>query len=326
MQTSPSTESVIVTASSHLSGQSLPIAGVELGGTKCICTLASGPDDIIYQTTIPTTDPVETLGAIRQVLRRWWGDRGFRALGIASFGPICLDPAAPLYGHILDTNKPHWSAADVVGTLSGEFPVACGVDTDVNAAALAEMAWGSGRGLSDFSYVTVGTGVGVGLIVNGMATRGLLHGELGHMVIPRSPGDDFPSICRFHDCCVEGLASGSAIKARLGVERITNVAPDHPVWDIVVDALAALCHNMVCTTGPQRIAFGGGVMNRQPHLLARIETRLEQSLAGYMHLSSERPYIVAPELGDQAGPLGSIILGIAADTDAVKPVLKVAAE
>jgi fructokinase len=317
---------VIVTASSHHSGSSTPIAGVELGGTKCVCTLASGPDAIIYQTEIPTSDPEETLGAIKQVLRRWWTEHRFSALGIACFGPICLDPALPLYGHILETNKPNWSGVDVLGAMSGEFPVACGFDTDVNAAALAEMAWGSGRGLSDFSYVTVGTGVGVGLIVNGMATRGLLHGELGHMVIPRTPGDDFPSICRFHDCCVEGLASGSAIKVRLGVERITHVTPDHPVWDIVVNALAALCHNMVCTTGPRRIAFGGGVMNRQPHLLPRIEAQLEQSLAGYMRLSSDRPYIVAPELGDQAGPLGSIILGIAAETGAATRPLEVAAE
>jgi fructokinase len=317
---------VIVTAISDLSESTVPIAGVELGGTKCVCTLALGPDDIIHQTTIPTTDPDETLGAIRRVLRLWWRERGFRAIGIASFGPICLDPASPLYGHILDTNKPHWSGVDVVGALSGEFSVACVVDTDVNAAALAEMAWGSGRGLADFSYVTVGTGVGVGLIVNGMATRGLLHGELGHMVIPRTPGDDFPSLCRFHDCCVEGLASGSAIKSRLGIERITDVAPDHPVWDIVVNALAALCHNMVCTTGPRRIAFGGGVMNRQPHLIARIEARLEQSLAGYMRLPTDRPYIVAPELADQAGPLGSIILGIAAYADAAMPPLDIAAE
>ncbi len=304
----------------------MPIAGVELGGTKCVCTLASGPDAIIDQVEIPTSDPEETLGAIKHMLRKWWAERRFRALGIASFGPICLDPALPLYGHILETNKPHWSGVDVLGTLSSEFPVACGVDTDVNAAALAEMAWGSGRGLADFSYVTVGTGVGVGLIVNGMATRGLLHGELGHMVIPRTPGDDFPSICRFHDCCVEGLASGSAIKARLGVEQIAHVAPDHPVWDIVVNALAALCHNMVCTTGPRRIAFGGGVMNRQPHLLARIEAQLEQSLAGYMRLPTDRPYIVAPELGDQAGPLGSIFLGIAAEAGAATNPLELAAE
>lgn len=317
---------IVTTASLRLSESVLPIAGVELGGTKCVCTLASGPDGIIEQATVPTGDPVTTLNALKLVLRQWWSDHGFRALGIASFGPICLDQASSQYGHILDTNKPHWSGVDVLGDLSCEFHVPCGFDTDVNAAALAEMTWGSGRGLADFAYVTVGTGIGVGLIVNGRATRGLLHGELGHMVIPRAPGDNFGSLCRFHDSCVEGLASGSAVKARLGAEHLADVQADHAVWDIVVSALAALCHNMVCTTGPQRIAFGGGVINRQPHLIARIEAQLKQSLAGYMQLPSGRPYIVPPELGAQAGPLGPIILGIAAEAAEARNAMEMAAE
>jgi fructokinase len=294
----------------------LPFAGVELGGTKCICTLAFGPGQILEQRTVETTDPAETLGRLQSILRKWWVDQGFRALGIASFGPICLDRASPDYGHILATNKPGWSGANVLGDLSGWFPVACGFDTDVNAAALAEMAWGSGHGLNDFAYITVGTGIGVGLIVNGRPTRGLLHGELGHMVVPRNSGDSFPSVCAFHQNCAEGLASGSALKARLGAEALSDTAPDHPVWELVVSVLAALCHNMVCTTGPQRIACGGGVLNRQPHLLPRIEARLRESLAGYMLVPEGRPYIVEPTLGGQAGPLGAIILGVEAEAAA----------
>lgn len=302
------------------------MAGVELGGTKCICTLALGPGLVIEQATVETTDPDTTLGSLKAILRGWWSRHGFRSLGIGSFGPIRLDPRAPDYGHILATNKPGWSGVNVLGELSCEFPVPCGFDTDVNAAAFAEVAWGSGRGLTDFAYVTVGTGVGVGLIVNGKATRGLAHGELGHMLVPRSAGDTFPSVCTFHENCVEGLASGSAIKARMGAEHLAGVAPDHPVWDIVVDALASLCHNMVCSTAPQRIAFGGGVINRQPHLVPRIEARLKASLAGYISLPEGRPYIVEPELGGQAGPLGAIMLGIEAEAAASPPALTVAAE
>lgn len=299
-----------------LVADALPVAGVELGGTKCICTLALGPGLVIEQATVETTDPETTLGSLRAILRGWWSRHGFRALGIASFGPIRLDPAADDYGHILATTKPGWNGADVLGELSREFPVPCGLDTDVNAAAFAEMAWGSGRGLTDFAYVTVGTGVGVGLVVGGKATRGLAHGELGHILVPRLPGDDFPSVCAFHADCVEGLASGSAIKARIGAEHLAAVAPDHPVWDTVVHTLAVLCHNMVCSTAPQRIAFGGGVINRQPHLVPRIEARLKQSLAGYISLPEGRAYIVEPELGGQAGPLGAIMLGLEAEAEA----------
>lgn len=304
----------------------LPVAGVELGGTKCVCTLAYGPSQIVEQITVDTTSPEVTLGGLKTTLRGWWSQYGFRALGIASFGPICLDRSVPEYGSILATNKPGWSGVDVLGELSGEFPVPCGFDTDVNGAAFAEIAWGSGRGLADFAYVTVGTGIGVGLIVNGMATRGLAHGELGHMLVPREPGDDFPGVCVFHASCAEGLASGSAVKARVGAEHIGDTTPDHPVWNTVVNALAALCHNMVCTTAPRRIAFGGGVINRQPHLVPRIEARLKQSLAGYIALPEDRPYIIEPELGDQAGPMGAIVLGIEAEASAGPAALTMAAE
>lgn len=300
---------------------SLPVAGVELGGTKCICTLGFGPGGILDQQTIDTTTPERTLPSLRAILSGWWEDQGFRALGVASFGPIGLHRHAPDFGHILATTKPGWAGCDVLGSLSRAFPVPVGFDTDVNAAALAEIAWGSGQGLRDFAYITVGTGIGVGLIVNGAPTRGLLHGELGHMRLPRRSDDAFPGICAFHGDCAEGLASGSAIKARLGAEHVGNIAADHPVWEAVVEPLAHLCHNMVCAAGPWRIALGGGVIHRQPHLIARIEARLKQSLAGYMTLPAEQEYVVAPALGDQAGPLGSMILGIAAaHTPAPLPV------
>lgn len=286
----------------------LPLAGVELGGTKCIVTLAHGPGAVLDQRTVPTTQPDETLPAIAGILHAWRLAGGFRALGIASFGPLELRPASARYGQILNTNKPGWSGTDVLQRLSAPFDVPAGFDTDVNGAALAEIRWGCARGMDDFAYVTVGTGVGVGLIVHGRATRGIGHSEIGHLRVPRTPGDTQPSVCRFHDDCVEGLASGTALVARVGGRRVRDIAPDDPVWTPIVDALAAMCHDLVCTTGPLRIAIGGGVMAGQSHLLGRIEARMIESLDGYLELPDSGDFIVQPLLGASAGPLGSIAL------------------
>ncbi|MCM8729540.1 ROK family protein [Hephaestia sp. GCM10023244] len=285
----------------------LPLVGIELGGTKCVCVLGHGPDAVIVEERVPTTIPAETLPAIRALLDRWYADYGFRAVGIASFGPVDLHPGSPTYGFIKITSKPHWAETDVAGALGGGFGVPVGFDTDVNAAALAEMRWGTGRGLADFAYMTVGTGIGVGLIVGGRPTRGIGHSELGHVRVPRFAGDDFASVCPFHADCVEGLASGSAIKARIGARHLSAIAPDDPVWAPVVDSIATLCHALVCATGPLRIAIGGGVSGGQPHLLPRIEAALIESLHHYLTLP-EGPYIVAPALGGQAGPMGALVL------------------
>lgn len=286
----------------------LPLAGIELGGTKCVCTLAYGPGAIVAQETVPTEHPETTLPAIAAILSRWSRDPGFAALGIASFGPVDLDPASPHWGHVLSTTKPDWPMTDVAGRLAAPFDVPHGFDTDVNGAAFAETLWGCAQGLDDFAYVTVGTGVGVGLLVNGRPTRGLGHSELGHVRVPRLSGQIGPSGCPFHDDCVEGLASGTGIKAALGDTPVTAIGPDHPIWDQVAAAITCMCHAMVCATGPRRIAIGGGVMNKQPHLLARIEPMLRASINGYLPFPPEGTYIVAPALGDQAGPLGSIAL------------------
>jgi fructokinase len=285
-----------------------PLAGVELGGTKCVCVLAHGPDAIIEQRTVPTTVPGETLPAILAVLHEWQASHDFRAIGIASFGPLELDPGRSRFGQILATNKPDWPGTPVFRTLTDPFGVPAVFDTDVNGAALAEIRWGCGDGLADFAYVTVGTGVGVGLIVHGRPTRGIGHSEIGHMRVPRLADDAVASACRYHDDCVEGLASGSALVARLGGRALDTLAPDDRIWDPIVSALAAMCHGLVCATGPLRIAIGGGMVSGQPHLLERIETALVQSLSGYIELPSDGRYIVAPKLGGMAGPLGAIAL------------------
>lgn len=293
----------------------LPVAGIELGGTKCILTLANGPDDILAQESVPTLDPEGTLTALAAILDRWSQETGFSALGIASFGPVCLDTANAQFGHILTTSKPGWSGTDVARRLAAPFAVPMAFDTDVNGAALAEMRWGAGQGLRDFAYITVGTGVGVGLVVNGLPTRGIGHCEMGHIRVPRLPDDSAPSGCPFHGDCIEGLASGTGIRAALGDQPVESVAADHPVWDRVAGAIALLCHTLVATTGPHRIAIGGGVIQRQPHLLDRIDPLLRASIAGYLAVPPA-PYIVRPALGDQAGPLGPIAMAMQAVSDA----------
>jgi len=284
-------------------------AGVELGGTKCIAILARGPDDIIARESVPTTTPEETVGRVEEILVRWRAERPFEALGIASFGPVDLHPDSPTWGHIVTTTKPGWSGADIAPRLRKALCVPVAFETDVNGAALAEMRWGAGRDMHDFAYITVGTGIGVGLVVNDQPTRGFLHSELGHIRVAQRAGDEWVGVCSFHRACAEGLASGPAIRARIAPRDVADVGPDDPVWDSVAWAIAQVCHTIVCAAAPGAIAIGGGVMNRQPHLLARIEQMLRESLGGYMPLP-QTPYVRAPELGNDAGPLGAIALAM----------------
>ncbi|EQB12723.1 hypothetical protein RLDS_18290 [Sphingobium lactosutens DS20] len=249
---------------------------------------------------------------IAAILQEWKDERDFAALGIAAFGPIDINPTSPAYGRVLTTPKRGWPGTNLVAALARPFTVPFAFDTDVNGAAMAEICWGSGLGLQDFAYVTVGTGIGVGLIVHGRPTRGIGHSEIGHIRVPRMTGDDFTSICRYHDDCVEGLASGPALLGRLQGRQPQTIAPDDPVWDPIVDCLAKMAHALVCTTGPLRIAMGGGVLTGQPHLLGRIEQQLRISLNDYMALPAGGPYIVAPGLGHQAGPMGTIAMAMMA--------------
>lgn len=283
-------------------------AGVELGGTKCVAVLGSGPDAVAAREVIPTTRPDETLSAIARTLAGW----KFDALGIASFGPIDVDTSSPSYGRMLATPKPGWAGAEVLGCLARVNNVPVAFDTDVNGAALAEMQWGAGRGMDDFAYITVGTGVGVGLIVAGKPTRGFAHCELGHIRVARLAGDTWPGSCPFHGDCVEGLASGTALKARHG-EALRSLAPDDAAWDGVAWALAQLCQAIVSAAAPRRIAIGGGVIEQQPQLIGKTQSMLIESLNGYIRLPDWN-YLRAPVLGSDAGPLGAIALAMTASS------------
>lgn len=296
------------------------LAGVELGGTKCICILAAGPDDIRAEAEIPTALPHDTLRSIEQVLDEW---RGFAALGIASFGPLRLDPGAADWGSIGTTSKRGWSGVALATRLSERFGVPLAIDTDVAGAALAEGRWGASRGLRSHAYVTIGTGIGIGLVIDGRPLHGLGHPEAGHMRVPRLAGDAWPGACPLHGDCVEGLASGGAIEARLGRSAGT-LPPDDPIWPGVVHAIAAMLHNLVLTVAPERIVIGGGVPQRQPHLLPRIAAALVESLAGYgpggRIADTIGTYLVPPALGPHAGPLGAIALAADARGGSVQPI------
>jgi fructokinase len=230
---------------------------------------------------------------------------------VASFGPVDLQRRSASYGTITTTTKPGWRGTPVVGTLAGHFKVPIGFDTDVNAAALAEGRWGAAIALDDFAYVTVGTGVGVGLVVRGRPAGGFTHAELGHIRIARRAGDGFRGACAFHGDCVEGLASGTAIAARAG-RPAAEVAAEDPLWEDVAHALGQLLHGIVLTTAPRRILVGGGVVQARPELLPRIRDRLQGSVNGYIDLERLAggmvDYVKAPGLGPLAGPLGALAL------------------
>lgn len=287
-------------------------AGVELGGTKCVAILARGPDDIVARETVATTTPDETMDAIERILVKWQQEHEYQALGIASFGPVDLHPGSSTWGHVMTTTKPGWSGTNIAPRLRDRLGVLVAFETDVNGAAIAEMRWGAGRGMEDFAYITVGTGVGVGLIVNGLPTRGFLHSELGHVRVAQRLNDHWSGACPFHGACVEGLASGPAIKSRIAPRAIESLEADDPVWDSVAWALAQLCHALVCAAAPGTIAIGGGVVDGQPHLLVRIERMLIESLSDYMPLPRDKDYVVPPALGRDAGPLGAIALAMTA--------------
>jgi len=284
------------------------IAGVELGGTKCVVVMADSSGRIEEQHVVPTTGPASTLATIVEALDRWWEEGRFEALGIASFGPLDLESGSPTYGNITSTAKPGWRDTPIVAPLAARYGVPIAFDTDVNGAAFAERRWGAGRGLDDLAYVTVGTGVGVGLIVNGRATRGLGHCEAGHMRVARLIGDDWAGACPYHGDCVEGLAAGPAIAARLGRDG-ESVPDDDPVWESVVEAVAQMLQALVSVTGPKRVLIGGGVIARRPLLIGRIEARVRNLIGQYLSLPADR-FITAPDLGTQAGPLGPIALAL----------------
>jgi len=283
------------------------IAGIELGGTKCIALLGESPDAIVEQVRIDTRDPQSTLAQLDRQLEQWWAQDRFEAIGIASFGPLELNRAQTDYGSIVSTTKPGWSDTPISPRYA-HFGVPIGLDTDVVGAARAEQRWGAGQGLDDLAYITVGTGIGVGALVGNRPILGRGNAEMGHMRVKRLDDDTWPGICSFHGDCIEGLASGPAIAARHGPGEI---ADNWPGWAAVEHGLAMLVHNLVVILQPQRIIMGGGVATGRPGLIDKVRARAFDSLAGfYTARDLGDDFLVAPALGPNAGPLGALALGL----------------
>lgn len=289
------------------------VAGVEMGGTKTVLTLARGPGEVLDQLQLPTIEPAATLAAVTGCLDRWTREQNFAAIGIASFGPLQLDRAAADFGAIVATPKPMWSGVNAYPQIRARYDVPIALQTDVNAAALAEGRWGAARGMAHHAYITVGTGVGVGLVVGGVPLVAMTHSEMGHIRVGRVPEDGFAGACPYHGDCVEGLIAGPAIAARMGRPG-HEVGIDDPSWRFFEHALAGLLHTLVLTLAPERISIGGGVIANRPALFAGVRRALVASLAGYGGTRRFSEDVDArlgpPGLGDMAGPLGAIAVAL----------------
>jgi len=236
--------------------------GVEAGGTKMVCAVGTGPTDIRAETRFPTTTPAETIARMLEFFREQNARVKLSAVGVASFGPIDPDPSSATFGYITSTPKAGWANTDLAGPLAKALDVPIGFDTDVNGAALGEYRWGAAQGLHTLVYLTIGTGIGGGVMAEGRLVHGLLHPEVGHMRIPHDLGaDPFPGICPFHGDCFEGLACGPAVTARWG--RPSHDLPaGHPAWQLEAYYIALALNNLICALSPQRIVLGGGIMQQ----------------------------------------------------------------
>ncbi len=289
-----------------------PIAAIEAGGTKFICAVFNNAGAAVRDARIETRAPDETfrdVAAFYEAAKRDFGP--FAAAGVASFGPIDLDPSSSAYGVITTTPKTLWRGCDIRGGVSDIVGADARIDTDVNCAAIAEGEAGAAIGLQHFCYMTVGTGIGVGVVAGGQVLSGVSHPEIGHMRVPRAPGDeDFAGICPSHGDCVEGLASGPAMQARWGVPA-SELPDDHPAWAMEADYIAALCVNLTYTLRPQRIIIGGGVFQRTA-LYGMVRAAFKAKTAGYALSAIENDvdaFIAAPGLVDQPpGLIGAYAL------------------
>jgi fructokinase len=281
------------------------VGAIEAGGTHYRCALGSPDGDIFDVASFATTEPAHTLG---QAIAFFAASRTpLRALGIAHFGPVDIDPQSSRYGHVLATPKPGWSGSDVLGRFRSAFNVPTVFQSDVNAAAIGEGTLGAAQGKACHVYVTIGTGIGGGVVVDGRLLQDMQHPELGHMWVGRAPDDTYPGCCPFHGDCLEGLAAGPALHGRWQAAGET-LPPDHPAWVLQAFYLARMCMNITLCYAPQRIVLGGGAM-QLPGLLARIQSRFLDCMKGYrLPEGGAGHFICAPALQGQSALRGALIL------------------
>ena len=288
--------------------------GIEAGGTKFVCMVGSGPKDILAEERFPTTNPFETIKKVLEFFAPYARRGELAAVGIASFGPLDLNPHSQTYGYITTTPKAGWNQIDLCGAVRQRLNIPVAFDTDVNAAAYGEQYWTpENQCLDPFLYITVGTGVGVGIVVNGFPLHGLMHAEAGHIALPHNwQKDPFPGVCPYHGDCLEGLASGFSLKVRWGQDPET-LSDQHPAWDLEVEYIALALVNLIYAYSPRRIILGGGV-SQHPGFHQAVRCKVRQLNNGYiqssMLLDQIDQYILPPVLGNRSGALGAIAMAI----------------
>ncbi len=290
-----------------------PLLGaIEGGGTKFVCAVGYSPERVAEQVVLPTAGPDATLTAALDFFSTQQTRHGpIRGFGIASFGPLDLRRDSPTFGRLMATPKPDWSGTDLVGAFRARFSAPVVIDTDVAAAALAELRLGAGRDVRSLAYVTVGTGIGGGFAPAAWDGARLLHPELGHLRVLRDSRDThFAGVCPFHRDCAEGLASGPAIRARWG-DELNHFDHSHSAWSIIGNYLGQLAASIALAVSPERVILGGGVMSGG-HLLPYIRGTVRDFLNGYIGPLNDpgalERYVCAPGLGDRAGLAGAFLL------------------
>ncbi len=285
----------------------MKIGALEAGGTKMVCAIGNEMGEIFEKVSIPTEIPEITMPKMIEYFR----DRKIEALGIGCFGPIDLNRNSDSYGYITTTPKLAWSNYNIVGVLKEALKIPVGFDTDVNASALGESTWGITKGLENSMYITIGTGIGTGIITNGKMLHGMLHPEGGHLLLAKHPDDDFEGICPYHNTCLEGLASGPAIEARWG-KKGDELSAHKEVWELEAYYIAQALVNYIMIISPERIVLGGGVMH-QEHIMPLIRKEVKRLMSEYIktkQLEDIENYIVFPSLNDNQGIMGALKLGI----------------
>lgn len=273
-----------------------------------VCGIGNENGELLDRISIPTTDPDTTLTKIIEYFK----DKDIKALGIGSFGPVDLNPKSETYGYITSTPKPGWKNTNIVGTFKKALNVPVGIDTDVNGAIYGEVTYGAAKGVDSAIYITIGTGVGVGVYYEGKLMHGLVHPEAGHILLMRHPQDKYKGKCPYHDNCMEGLASGPAIEERFGKPGI-ELADRPEVWELESYYIALAITNYILCYSPQKIILWGGVMH-QENMFSMIRTKVKEMLGGYVASDifegDLSDYIIAPGLGENPGILGALKLGI----------------
>jgi fructokinase len=278
------------------------LGAIEAGGTKFVCAVGNETGHIVERIQIPTTVPGDTMPRVIDFFKKY----DVKAIGIGSFGPLDVNRESPTYGNITTTPKPGWRDYPFVKTLEAAFSVPIGFNTDVNAAALAEATFGAAKGLDSCLYITVGTGIGAGAIVQGKLLQGISHPEMGHILVRRHPNDEYKGKCPYHSDCLEGLAAGPAIEERWGA-KAASLANRSEVWELEGYYIAQALMQYILVLSPKKIILGGGVM-KQKKVFAFIYQYLQQYLNDYIVLPELSDYIVSPGLGDHAGIIGALIL------------------